>query len=82
MNKNTGTEGGYVSHRANKTLPAPFATERLNRPRPVPNALLALFTLWHPQPYMAVLAIRMALIHRKPDIRILECSVSRKAPVS
>lgn len=75
-------EGGHGPYRANKTLPAPLAAKSLDRPHPVPNALLASLTLWHPQPYVAVLAIWVALIHRESHIRILKHPVSREAPVT
>lgn len=75
-------KGGRRPYRANKTLPTPLASKRLNSPHPVSNALLAPLALWHPQPYMAVLTIRVSLIHREPHVRIFECPVSRKAPVT
>ena len=72
-------EGPY---RANETLPTPLATKRLNSSHPVSNALLTILTLWHPQPHMTVLTIRVSLVHRESHVRIFERSVSRKAPVA
>ena len=77
------TEGeGEGTNRANETLPTPLATKRLDGPHPVSNALLALLTLWHPQPYMTVLAIWVPLVHRKSHVRIFEYSVSRETPIT
>jgi len=73
--------GGGKPYRANEALPTPLAAECLDSSHPVSNALLALLTLWHPQPHMAVLAIRVALVYCESYIRIFECSVSCEAPV-
>ena len=70
------------SYRANETLPAPLATKGLDGPHPVSNALLTPLALWHPQPHMAVLTIRVSLVHRESHVRIFEHPVSRKAPVT
>jgi len=74
-----GKQKGY---RANETLPTPPSVKRLNGPHPVSNALLALLTLGHPQPYMTVLAIRMPLVHCEAHVCIFEYPIPRKTPVT
>jgi hypothetical protein len=69
-------------YRANETLPTPLSAKRLDGPHPISNALLALLTLWHSQPYMTVLAIRVPIVHCESNVRIFEDSVSREAPVA
>lgn len=42
----------------------------------IPNAVLALFALWRPEPDVARLAIRVSLVHGEPHIVILKLAVA------
>ena len=68
------------THRTSEALPAPFAAESLDSLHAVPDALLALLALGHPQTHVASLPVRMALVDREADVVVRERAVARERP--
>jgi hypothetical protein len=66
-----------LTHLTHKASPTPLPSKSLNSLHPIPNTLLTLLTLWHPQAYMTGLAIGMSLVHREPNTIVSEFSIPR-----
>jgi hypothetical protein len=64
------------THLAHKTSPTPLAPECLHSLHSILNAHLAFLALGHPQPHMTLFAIRVTLVHRKPDIIVSKLAIS------